>query len=1431
MKRKLLLAALFVVSALGFNAKAQTWTAPAVPGTDLSELKGSDINVGMYNVQADAFTTRAMTYSTQAAATKLHGSDNQTESYSNRHHVRVVAGNNSTVKFNFPCIDNTSKWLGDGAQGTERIVYTDNGSQNYEFIPTEVSGKDNVYTLKVATATSDENAFLDVWQPYGGQLTYANGQGFTEWAFIKFSDIENGKYKLYKAKKAMYEIYSAVVAAGLETNYSDALATANTAYVAEDATFESVTAATNALIKAVSPALTKGYVNANALFTNPDMRGAGSKADWTDGYTDISWGVFENFHGYQGNKTLQQKQTELPNGFYKVVYHGIWRQDGSDAGPKLTLSSDNGSSTSADVPEIKTIDWGVGNTTNNNWTNANGKIVPNGMQSAGEGFSNGGAQVTIADFVVSDGTLTITVSTNSNSQWLIAQGFDIYYKAESLEEYANVFTSAKSEAEAIDQTKLNEYAKGVLVTALSNAATEQVNKEWYQARTAELKNAVELAKAIVPVYPSAKELIALCEKYSENSTPNSEDIKNTFDGNIATAKTDVESAQTVETLTNAIAALESARQTYVQNAYPTNDVTFDLTFKIVNAQVTSKDGWTNGRIHSGEQYTGAPDNTYLDNWNAEANNIKQEVGLPKGVYQLKAATRAGSNVTVGNIYLLDQATENNFSKDIHKVGNSGNVLGNGWDWTVVDNIILEGESNTVTVGFYSETSGGKWAGADNFTLTLIAKETEFPYILVEGNMEEVVATAQTDAETAFINNKTVENYNALITAINNAQASVDAYASAAKYFPKMKAALENTNLYTQEAYDGVYGTWLAAYNENTLETSIAATLTENSAYSAGWHSENKIDDILLSTWTVGGEAAYNYDKALYINTWSVEGDNDGTNFKVPFFEYWTGDDKSLGATTLTATVTGLEVGKKYTAKVWARVRIKNGASDPTGITFSVGNGTPVDITAGAQVGTSQFYIAEFVAVGNTDAEGNLTINFNIAADNNISWLSFKNVKYEVGEEPASAEDYANLTATIATAEGKTIGFMAGEYAPYNNIEVVKALAAAKLIDVTAINPKDDVKAAIASIAEDKWTINAKEVNAVYDGSFNLTTLKSGSYIIPTGWTNVGYNTRVYNSSNMGDNTGVNATSQAACMFAKFTTEYGTEEGYTMPLKAGVYTLDFIYGGWNEKGTRVIKIYNADNNAEITPNSVTAKDNQAHKKTESWAQYSGIFEIPADGNYILSFYRENTSNQNQICISDIEIFRAPEVSVEMNISDAKYSTFIAPFGVTIPEGVTASKVTGETNGVLTLETVETTIPANTPVVLYSETKYNSTFTGIDLSTKDSYTDGLLTGVYNATDVQLGWYVLQNNSGKVGFYRVDTDAITTVGANRCYLTIPAGSEAKAFFFGGEATGINAIEALQNGDAEIYTINGTRVNTLQKGVNIIKMSNGKTQKVLVK
>jgi hypothetical protein len=104
-----------------------------------------------------------------------------------------------------------------------------------------------------------------------------------------------------------------------------------------------------------------------------------------------------------------------------------------------------------------------------------------------------------------------------------------------------------------------------------------------------------------------------------------------------------------------------------------------------------------------------------------------------------------------------------------------------------------------------------------------------------------------------------------------------------------------------------------------------------------------------------------------------------------------------------------------------------------------------------------------------------------------------------------------------------------------------------------------------------------------------------------------------------------------------------------------------------------------------------------------------------------------------------------------------------------------------------------------------------------------------GTYVDYKTEGGEYVLQNHEGKVAFYRVG-EYKPEVAPYRCYLTASA-NEAKAFFFDNEATGINGVDAAGAEIEAIYTINGTRVNNLQKGLNIVKMSNGKTQKVYVK
>lgn len=252
---------------------------------------------------------------------------------------------------------------------------------------------------------------------------------------------------------------------------------------------------------------------------------------------------------------------------------------------------------------------------------------------------------------------------------------------------------------------------------------------------------------------------------------------------------------------------------------------------------------------------------------------------------------------------------------------------------------------------------------------------------------EVLATMEA-AKAAYEADSSEDNLAAFTAAVSAATASVNAYANSKVAIDAMFALMESTNVYTAEAYATYKAKaedFLAQYEARTLAVTV-----DNPAAVHGHRAAVDYDDLLLSAFGVK-----DYDTDLYINTWSVEGETDGTDFKVPFFEYWTGDDASLGATTKTATVTGLTPGQAYEVEVWVRTRAKNGvaAADATGITLSVGDGEAVDVTEGVVVGTSQFAHAVYTAVGAADENGNLTINFNVLADNNVSWLSFKNLKY------------------------------------------------------------------------------------------------------------------------------------------------------------------------------------------------------------------------------------------------------------------------------------------------------------------------------------------------------------------------------------------------------------------------------------------------------
>ncbi|MBQ9164942.1 MAG: hypothetical protein IJ163_09245 [Bacteroidaceae bacterium] len=223
---------------------------------------------------------------------------------------------------------------------------------------------------------------------------------------------------------------------------------------------------------------------------------------------------------------------------------------------------------------------------------------------------------------------------------------------------------------------------------------------------------------------------------------------------------------------------------------------------------------------------------------------------------------------------------------------------------------------------------------------------------------------------------------------------------------------------------------------------------------------------------------------------------------------------------------------------------------------------------------------------------------------------------------------------------------------------------------------------------------------------------------------------------------------------------------------------------------------------------------------------------------------NTAANNYIGSQDAGVFtvnshidfflkKAEKAVVDLKIDkEVKYATRIFPFKPTLPEGIKAYACAEFDETTLTL--TEVAAPEmNVPYILYAENGANTSLEDWGKGVNLTYTKGLLTGVYEDTAAPEGTYVLQNqeDADGVAFYVVE-DAVT-VSANRAYLKAPAtDAGVKAFRFPAEeTTGINAVNALTAGKAEIFSVAGARIPSLQKGVNIIRTADGKTTKVLVK
>ena len=172
------------------------------------------------------------------------------------------------------------------------------------------------------------------------------------------------------------------------------------------------------------------------------------------------------------------------------------------------------------------------------------------------------------------------------------------------------------------------------------------------------------------------------------------------------------------------------------------------------------------------------------------------------------------------------------------------------------------------------------------------------------------------------------------------------------------------------------------------------------------------------------------------------------------------------------------------------------------------------------------------------------------------------------------------------------------------------------------------------------------------------------------------------------------------------------------------------------------------------------------------------------------------------------------------------------GPEIPEGFEVYSCTGTevpvgTSTALVLEKAES-IEAHTPYIIKGKDGDTHDFSDYGMALQDQYAAGLMTGTFTQQKAVTNTYVLQNQEGKVGFYKVAAGSEPTIKPYRAYINADvAEANIVALLLPGIETGINGIVA-EDALVNVYDLNGILVREnvklgqalegLSKGIYIV-------------
>ena len=464
-----------------------------------------------------------------------------------------------------------------------------------------------------------------------------------------------------------------------------------------------------------------------------------------------------------------------------------------------------------------------------------------------------------------------------------------------------------------------------------------------------------------------------------------------------------------------------------------------------------------------------------------------------------------------------------------------------------------------------------------------------------------------------------------------------------------------------------------------------------------------------------------------------------------------------------------------------------------------------------------------------------------------TWAVYNNFTLTRYDAKATIAEKEALNNAIEAAEAKTLGFETGEYAPYENVAALKALAAAKAIDID-IASGEAVVAATTALTGVTWTANAAEVNAFYDGTFSIQPEHTTGPTALAGWnTPEGIRQLIKNTET---DPGLNSATDKAAVFAwgNTTLTYGNTEGYTMPLAAHtIYELTFKTCGWRDgdMGYVNVTVLNDNNEGMIQQSSATATKRIGEENP--WNEFKIVFATGDAGNYKFGMW-----TSKHTVFTDLVLKKAasqvlefadnaelpkyapgtyPTVKISRTLTANRWATAVYPFAVEKSSDLAIATLDSYDAGKLAFKTLDASM-ANEPFLMRStagatEINLSNVSVVATAATDVVKGDASLKGTYTKTTVDAGTdvynYVLSNNT----IYKVGSNA-ATISPYRAYiqLTQPAPARLSFSIDGEDTQSIEGISVAESENGMVYNLQGQRVMNAQKGLFI---QNGK--KIVIK